>query len=610
MQFPFKELLPRPRTVQSSGEIIPLKAGLSLKESFAGETFHRRIPCLLAGALERSETGLPVFVREGLEGAENREAFRLAISPEKIEINAVSVAGAANAFRTLRQLALYSGGSALPLGVIRDFPTFPHRAYMLDVSRCQVPTLAELYRWVDWLSLFKYNQLQLYVEHTFAWTGHETVWGDASPLTPEDIRSLDLYCADRYIELVPNLNCFGHYERWIRHPEYHGLAIHPASYTHENGMFLPNGTTLQPDAQSVDFVGGLIDEYAPLFTSRKINVGGDEPWDLGRGRSEKICREKGKHRVYLDYMNGIFKRARSHAGEVLFWADVVFEKPEYVAEIPDGLIPVIWGYDPESPFDTQCPQLENLQRDYWVAPSVRAFRSLVSSAWKWPNLPRAAIHGARHGASGYLVTDWGDRGHHQRPFASWPGLIWGGACAWNPEEHEEEPDLATAINQLLAEDASEATGQLVLGLARASDLLKLRSGDTAFFKFLFSPLQWIRNDCDDFRGEPIRKAEAHLEYCRSLLSRLQPRSGDANILKEELSLMTELVSLGLLRGKCALDPSPGEAVIIRQRLKPAILEFERLWMARARPGGLHESSGYLRESFDSLAAVVSGWKGD
>ena len=42
-------------------------------------------------------------------------------------------------------------------------------------------------RLVDWWSEIKLNQLQLYTEHTFAYAGHETVWKDASPMTPEEI---------------------------------------------------------------------------------------------------------------------------------------------------------------------------------------------------------------------------------------------------------------------------------------------------------------------------------------------------------------------------------------------------------------------------------------
>ena len=41
------------------------------------------------------------------------------------------------------------------------------------------------------LGQLRVNQLQLYVEHTFAFAGHEEAWQEASPLTPAEIRALD-----------------------------------------------------------------------------------------------------------------------------------------------------------------------------------------------------------------------------------------------------------------------------------------------------------------------------------------------------------------------------------------------------------------------------------
>jgi hypothetical protein len=79
---------------------------------------------------------------------------------------------------------------------------------MLDVSRNKVPTLTQLFELVDLLASFKYNQLQLYTEHTFAYRGHEIVWADSSPLTPSEIQALDVYCTQRCITLVPNQNRF------------------------------------------------------------------------------------------------------------------------------------------------------------------------------------------------------------------------------------------------------------------------------------------------------------------------------------------------------------------------------------------------------------------
>ena len=50
--------------------------------------------------------------------------------------------------------------------VIEDSPTLNRRGFMLDISRCKVPTMEELFRLIDLLALIGYNELQLYIEHT------------------------------------------------------------------------------------------------------------------------------------------------------------------------------------------------------------------------------------------------------------------------------------------------------------------------------------------------------------------------------------------------------------------------------------------------------------
>ena len=70
---------------------------------------------------------------------------------------------------------------------------------MLDVSRCKVPRMDELFRLIELIARLGYNELQLYIEHTFAFSKHETVWQDASPITAEEIRKIDEFCAGRFM---------------------------------------------------------------------------------------------------------------------------------------------------------------------------------------------------------------------------------------------------------------------------------------------------------------------------------------------------------------------------------------------------------------------------
>ena len=150
-----------------------------------------------------------------------------------------------SAVQTLRQLLegyhCREGNSCVPLGTISDSSRYEWRAFLLDISRDRVPELQTIYGYIDLISHLKYNQLQLYMEHTYAYRGHETVWKDAGALSEDDFSAVERYCADRGVHLVANQNCFGHMERWLKHPEYAHLAETPEGFTDMWGVFRPLG---------------------------------------------------------------------------------------------------------------------------------------------------------------------------------------------------------------------------------------------------------------------------------------------------------------------------------------------------------------------------------
>jgi len=95
------------------------------------------------------------------------------------------MAGLRAATATLRQL-LREYGRRLPCLRIRDWPDFPRRGVMLDISRGRVPKLETLLDLTEKLSDFKINELQLYTEHTFAYTQYKSVWQSWGALTAKE----------------------------------------------------------------------------------------------------------------------------------------------------------------------------------------------------------------------------------------------------------------------------------------------------------------------------------------------------------------------------------------------------------------------------------------
>ena len=154
------------------------------------------------------------------------QGYELRIGRDVVHLAARDDAGLFYGRATLDQLTLLHDGR-LPIGTVRDWPDFGVRGVMLDIARDKVPTMDTLEALVDRLASWKINQVQLYIEHTFAYRGHEEVWAAASPLTPDEVVHLDDFCRARHVELVPNQNCLGHMGRWLAHERYRPMAIAP-----------------------------------------------------------------------------------------------------------------------------------------------------------------------------------------------------------------------------------------------------------------------------------------------------------------------------------------------------------------------------------------------
>ncbi len=60
--------------------------------------------------------------------------------------------------------------------------------------------------------------------------------------------------------------------------------------------------SLAPDVSSLNLLDGLYKQLLPHFSSKQFNVGCDETFDLGQGKSKHLCDEKGVQQVSLLFL--------------------------------------------------------------------------------------------------------------------------------------------------------------------------------------------------------------------------------------------------------------------------------------------------------------------
>jgi hypothetical protein len=451
--------------------------------------------------------------------------------------------------------------------------------------------------------------VQLYTEHTFAYRNHRTVWENASPMTAEQILALDAYCRERYIDLVPNQNSIGHMHRWFMHEKYLPLAETEVGLTTPWGSKQDYPFSLSPAVpETLTFLEELYDELLPNFTSHMFNIGGDETFDLGEGRSKALAQAKGKGRLYLDYLLEIYQRVKARGRTMQFWGDIINKHPELIALLPKDTIALEWGYEANHDFSAKSALFAQSGVSFYVCPGTSGWTTIAGRTDNTiGNIRNAVENGLKHGAIGVLNTDWGDLGHWQPLPVSYLGFAYGAALGWAYAQNADI-DLPAVLSAFAFRDRAGVMGRLAydLGNAYQQPGITVRNGSFLFWSYL-RPLEALRNVESAWlypESHEAAKDDAKLtqnlnqtiDYIDEILTPLehaQMAAPDAELTKREFATAAHMLKHGARRALAQLESNSTKDMLLAD-LTEIEAELQQNWLARNRPGGLSDSVARLR----------------
>jgi hexosaminidase len=535
--------------------------------------------------------------------ARGPEGYALDVRKDGVTISSASPAGVFYGVCTLLQL-METGEGKVPCVSIVDWPDFPVRGVMLDISRDKVPTLETTKQMVDLMAEWKLNQLQLYTEHTFAYLGHEIVWKDASPFTGEEILELDAYCAERFVELAPNQNSFGHMGRWLKHKPYTSLGETPPGMTLTDGSKAKGSDCLSPmDPGSLLLLEDMFSQLLPHFSSRTFNVGCDETWSLGKGRSAELAEKVGGGRVYLDFLLEIHKLVRKHGRRMQFWGDIILKYPELIPDIPKDVVAMEWGYEELHDFRGKGSKFADSGLEFHVCPGTSSWNTFTGrTANAIGNLRNAGIEGLAAGATGYLNTDWGDGGHLQYLPVSYLGYLCGACASWNANAWEQLR-VADALGRFAFRDSSGQMGQAVHDLGNAYlEISKKQANATLWGRIVINPATTAAI-VEGVTADEFDRAVAATWDAVDRMKQAQMNTPEATLILDEFKNNAAMTEIGCRLGKLRLagdSASKREKTAIAKLIRETVTEHERLWLARNRPGGLVDSKARLEQHLKGL----------
>lgn len=609
-------LLPVPRQLSSQEGTLDLSALprlIALHHDPAAPLFSagKRLQAALTGYVggewEVAGGELPSAVSISLDaGLSKPESYHLSVTADGVRITGSDAAGAFYGVCTLIQLVQMHGAS-LPRLEITDWPDFPARGVMLDISRDKVPTMETLYALIDMLAGWKINQVQLYTEHTFAYRNHRTVWENASPITAEEILALDVYCKERFIELVPNQNSFGHMHRWLMHEKYTWLGETDVGITTPWGSKQEYPFSLSPAVPgTLPFLEELFAELLPNFTSRMFNIGADETFDLGAGRSKALVDEKGKGRVYLDFLLEIYQRVKAHGCTMQFWGDIINQYPDLVPELPKDVIALEWGYEANHDFPGKSALFAQSGIPFYVCPGTSSWVTIAGRTDNATGNIRSAVeNGLKFGAIGVLNTDWGDLGHWQTLPVSYLGFAYGAALSWSNETNTDI-DLPAVLSAFAFEDRSGVMGRLAYDLGNTYQMPGLLVHNSSLLSWIYiQQLSDIRARAarqnpngtldDDALAHKLHETIDYIDEVVTPLNSARMARPDAQLIQQEFAVAARMLKHGARRALAQLT-NPADQSDLAEDLDGIEADLRQVWLSRNRPGGLDDSVTRLRRA--------------
>lgn len=234
---------------------------------------------------------------------QQKEAYVLSVGKDGITIQARNAVGFYRAAQTLRKALPVVKGKVeqveLPFVTIKDEPRFEYRGVLLDCGR-HFFTVDFIKEFLDVISLHGCNQFHWHLTEDQGWRFEvksypmlalkgsvrtETVVGpgnsgiyDGVPYggyyTQEECREVVRYAAERYINVVPEIDLPGHMQSALH--VFPNLGCTGGPYPVRTYWGVSSEVLCGGNPETMTFLKTVLSELCEVFPSEYIHIGGDE----------------------------------------------------------------------------------------------------------------------------------------------------------------------------------------------------------------------------------------------------------------------------------------------------------------------------------------------
>ena len=323
-------------------------------------------PAELFAEYVAKDLGATLAVKQGEKGAVvlsldkslAKEEYKLNISSKGVQVVGGTPQGVFYGLQSLRQLVaageLTKKGVELEGVAIKDKPLLGHRGAMLDVCR-HFFTVAEVKRFIDIAAMHKINVFHWHLTEDQGWRieikkypelikigsmRKETIVGrnsisqtyDGTPhggyYTQEEVKDIVKYAAERYIEVVPEIDMPGHMVAALA--SYSHLGCRDEKFEVRTRWGISKDVLCVGKESTFEFVEGVLEEVVKLFPSQYIHLGGDEcPRDRWKEcpHCQKRIKEEGlkdENELQSYFMHRVEKFLAKHDRKIIGWDEIIY----------------------------------------------------------------------------------------------------------------------------------------------------------------------------------------------------------------------------------------------------------------------------------------------
>ncbi|XP_023247490.1 uncharacterized protein LOC106645899, partial [Copidosoma floridanum] len=543
------------------------------------------------------------------------EGYQLHISQNSIKVSAGSLAGLHYAVCTFVQILRLSRNRTSNVGIceieavlIKDSPRFCHRGILLDVSlRGRAPTLDYLLHIIDVWSSFKLSHLHLY-----------------SRLTPScdwqlcysrsEMVTLDRYCRDRHLELVPALDVDSNVslqhlsQMWPLFQEL--LSTFPSlSYVHigprlANLLVQPStfDCSISVDETIETDISEMLESYSSL----------QQVWHILNLNCDTT---------------------------VLLCSNGLHSKTEFKS-IPNNVILVEYGFQADYEFSSWTEPFTIAGANVLPSSGTASYNSLAGCpASTYANTKNAIKTAEEQDSIGIIISHWSGSHHLTSHTFAWVGYLIAAGLAWNPSSDmdvhsatdfynicestgiiNKKRSVARLLDTHVFRDLEYKIGNAILELGRVDTLVLTLSQNQQIHDLQQVPdnrgstLYRLLTDPDNVNIEYLStdiflKTTKQIKRVSHALYEANPTSKFASMEIQELQLTADLMLTACKIGRTLIgvginpNSNMGLAVInlginnlpptfrtdIANKMLAHIEQYKGAWLQRHLPQGLQSS---------------------